>query len=197
MVAIARLVAHAVIGAAGTVAAIEFFLFEEELRGMDESRVHLIIYIRGAEDVVDALPLAFIAVSASHTVGTRGIFCKVMEAVLADLVEKVAVWAIVEVASHQELGFRRDGSDGVDGLAEAVCGGLTERTAITFATEATGQMNDKDVERVASGSLATGIEDITSGTHAFYGGDADGIATDRSKRERGIEQRDIDASDIG
>ena len=45
MIAIAWLIAHAVVGAAGTIATIELFIFKEKLRGMDEGSVHLIIYL--------------------------------------------------------------------------------------------------------------------------------------------------------
>ena len=43
VVAVARLVAHAVVGTAGTVATVEFFIFEQKCRRMDKSRIHLII----------------------------------------------------------------------------------------------------------------------------------------------------------
>ena len=45
MVAIARLIVHTIIGAAWTVTAIEFFIFKEELRGMDTDTSYLIVYI--------------------------------------------------------------------------------------------------------------------------------------------------------
>ena len=36
---------HALVGAAGEIAAIELILFHQELVGMDEDRIHLIIYM--------------------------------------------------------------------------------------------------------------------------------------------------------
>ena len=81
MVAVAGLVAHAVVCAARTETAIQGFVFEEKLGRMDEGSIHLIIYRRRAEDVVDALPLALITVSASDTVLTSGRLSEVMEVV--------------------------------------------------------------------------------------------------------------------
>lgn len=43
MVAVARLVAHAVVSATGTIAAVEGFGLKEEERGMDEDGIYLII----------------------------------------------------------------------------------------------------------------------------------------------------------
>ena len=68
MVAITWLVAHTVVSTTRTEAAIKFFLFEQKSRRMDIGGIYLIIYIRTGEDMVNALPLAFISVGSSDTV---------------------------------------------------------------------------------------------------------------------------------
>ena len=148
MVAIAWLIAHAVVGATRTIATVELFIFEEELGGMDEGRVHLIIYRARSEDMIDALPLALIAVCASDTVFPSGISRKIIKTMTVNLLEDVAIRAVVEVAGYDEVGIRRDGMDGVYRLAKAICNGLTEGTAVTLATIATGEMDDEDMKRV-------------------------------------------------
>jgi len=69
MVAVAGVVAHAVVGSAGFVAAIEGFFFEEELGGMDVSSVYLIIYMWRAENMIDTLPLALETIGSMNILG--------------------------------------------------------------------------------------------------------------------------------
>ena len=58
MVAVAGLIAHAIVSASGPEAAVELFIFKQELRSVDKSRIHLIIYRTRSEDMVDTPPLA-------------------------------------------------------------------------------------------------------------------------------------------
>ena len=72
---------------------------------MDEGSIYLIIQIRAGENVVDALPLTFITIRTSDAVLTMGIFCKVIKSVLTNLLEDRTIWAIVEVASNDDVGI--------------------------------------------------------------------------------------------
>jgi len=106
MVAIARLVAHAVIGAARTVAAIFLIFLKQKQRGMDVGRVHLFIYRTGTQDMVYAAPRAFIAVGSQDAVLPTGILGEVAQAVLGQASEQRAIVRIVEIARYQEMGLR-------------------------------------------------------------------------------------------
>ena len=101
MIAVAWLIAHAVVGATRAIATIEFFIFEEKKRGMDACTFHLIIYRARRENVIDTLPLALIAISASHTILSFGIFCQIVEAMLTDLMKNRTIWTIVEITSNE------------------------------------------------------------------------------------------------
>ena len=148
MVTITWLVAHAVVGATGTEATVEFFVFEEELRSVDVSRVHLIIYIRGAKDVVDTLPLTLVAIGALNTICASGIFCEVADTLTTDLLEHRTVRTVVEVAGNEDLGICGNGTDGVQRLTEAVSHNLAKGATIAFTPIATGGMNHEDMERI-------------------------------------------------
>ena len=197
MVAVGGLVTHAVVGAVGTEATVEFFFFEQEFRGMDISRIHLIIYIGTAKNVVDALPLALVTVGAFHAICTSGIACEVADALAADLLEHWVIRAVVEVAGNKDLSIGGDGTDGVERQAEAVGNGLAERLRIALTTIATGGMNNKDVEGIARIDETTGIEDVTGGPHTFYGGHPQGITAEGCEGKWAIEQGNIDTSDVG
>ena len=73
MIAIARLIAHAIICAAGVTATIEFVFLKQEARGMDKYYFHLITYIIAGEDMVDAAPLTFVTISTTHAILSTGI----------------------------------------------------------------------------------------------------------------------------
>lgn len=103
MVAVARLITHAIVCTAGTKATIEFFVFEEELWCMDTGTFHLIIYIRAGEDMVYALPLALIAISASDPILSLCLFRKITNTMLADLLEDRTIRPIVEITGNQYL----------------------------------------------------------------------------------------------
>lgn len=196
MIAITRLITHAIVGATGTEAAVEFFIFEKEFRGMDEGRIHLIIYIRAGEDVIDTLPLAFVTVGAFDTVFAMGISREIMQPMTVYLLEDITVRSIVEVACDDEVGIWRDGMDGVDGLAKASCGCLPEGPTIAFAAITARQMHYKNMKCVARDGLAADIENITRRTHAFYRRDTKRITADGSERERAVEQGNINTSKI-
>ena len=106
MVAEAGLITHAVIGATWTDAAVEFFIFKQEFRRVDIGRIHLIIYWSTGEDMVDTLPLALIAVGASDTIRAMSRLRKILEPMLTDLLEDVAVRPIVKIAGNQNTGIR-------------------------------------------------------------------------------------------
>ena len=59
------LIVHALVGATGKIAPIELVLLQQELGGMDKDILHLIIYIRRHQDMVEAVPLALIAIGPS------------------------------------------------------------------------------------------------------------------------------------
>ena len=98
--------------------------------------------------MIDALPLALIAISASDTVFPLCLFSKIPKAMLTDLLKDRAIRAVVEVASNEDLCIGGYGMDRIDRLAETVSNCLAEGTAVTFATIATGQMNYKDMKSV-------------------------------------------------
>ena len=106
MVAIAGLVAHAVIGAARTVAAIFLFFLKQKQGGMDVGRVHLFIYRTGTQDMVYATPCTFIAVGSLDAVLSTGILGEVAQAVLGEASEQRAIGLIVEIARNQKMGLR-------------------------------------------------------------------------------------------
>lgn len=137
--------------------------------------------------MVDTLPLALVAVGAFDAVFTTGILREIMQPMTVYPAKDIAVRAIVEVASDEEFGLWRDSTDGVDGLAEAVDGCLTERTAIAFAAITAGQVDHKDMKRIARKDLSAGIKDIAGGTHAFNRSHSNGITPDRGERKGRIE----------
>ena len=73
MITIAWLVTHAVIGAMRTIPAIFLFFLKQKQRGMDVGRDYLFIYRGTGKDMVDALPLAFVAVSTANAMVVAGI----------------------------------------------------------------------------------------------------------------------------
>lgn len=98
---------------------------------MDDGLFHLIIYMWAGKDMVDTLPLALITVGASDIMITKSILSEVVQTVLRELLENIAVRAIVEVAGDEEVGIGRKGTDRVDGLTETVYGSLTEGMAVS------------------------------------------------------------------
>ena len=113
VIAVAWLIAHAVVSTARAIATVELFIFKEELGGMDEGSVHLIIYIRAGKDMIDALPLALITIGATDTVLSLRLLSKITETMPIDLLEDRAIRTVVEVTGYNEFGIWRDGMDGV------------------------------------------------------------------------------------
>lgn len=165
VVAVARLVLHAAIGAAGLEAAIQFFLLKQELWSVNIGGIHLMIYGARTEDVVDAAPLPLIAIGSADTMQAASLLRQVAQAVLEDTSKNGTVSLVVEVASYQNMGIGRKHKDGVDSHAETVGHSLTERAAVAFAAVAAGSMDDKDMQRVAVSGTASHVEDITGWTH--------------------------------
>jgi len=118
MIAIARLVSHAVISAPWPKSSVEFLLLKQEERRMDECRVHLIIYIGAYQHMIDTPPLAFVAIGSSYPMAATGILRHITDTMLTDSPEGRSIGIIVEVASHQNTGIRRDRMQGVHRLTE-------------------------------------------------------------------------------
>ena len=116
MIAIAWLIAHAVIGTAGPIATVEFLIFEQKLRGVNKSRVHLIIYRARRKDVIDTLPLTLVTIGASDTILSLSLFCKTQDAVLADLTESRTISTIVEITGNQNKCLGVHTLDGINRL---------------------------------------------------------------------------------
>ena len=149
MVAVAGLVAHTVIGTARTVAAVELFIFKQELRSVDKSRIHLIIYRTRSEDMVDTPPLALITVSASDTILSFCSLRKIQYTVLTNLLEGWTIHFIIEIACNQNLRIGLQILNGINGLTKAISNDLSEGTAVAFAPITARSMNKKDMQRIA------------------------------------------------
>ena len=184
MVAVAGLIAHAIVSASGPEAAVELFIFKQELRSVDKSRIHLIIYRTRSEDMVDTPPLALITVSASDTILSFCSLRKIQDAVLADLTESRTISTIVEIASNQNLGLGVQAMDRINRLAQAISHDFAEGTAIALTSISTGCMNHKNMKCVTRKNFTTNIENITCRTHTIYRRNTDGIAINGSKRKR-------------
>jgi len=165
MVAITRLVAKTVVGAARTIASETIFFLEEEGGGMDEDGVDATADGRGAEDVVDALPMTLETIGAAYPAGTLSRGGEVADAVAGQLLEGRCTGRVVEVAGHDDEGFADDTVEGVKGLAEPVSYLQAEGTAVALTAETAGCMDDEDVEGVATGDASGNIEDVARGTH--------------------------------
>jgi len=163
---------------------------------MDESRVHLIIYIKGAKDMVDTLPLALIAVAPTNAILSLGIFRQVQNTVLTDLTESRTFSTVIKITCNQNLCLGIQTRDGIKRLAKAVYRCLTEGPTIAFAAITARQMHYKNMKCVARDGLAADIENITRRTHAFYRRDTKRITADGSERERAVEQGNINTSKI-
>ena len=134
---------------------------------MDKSSVHLIIYRARRKDVIDTLPLTLIAVCASDSILSLSIFCKVQDAVLADLTDSRTISTVVEIASNQNKCLGGQAMDRINRLTKTICHDFAERTAIPLSPIATGGMHDKDMKCVARDDFTTSIENITCRTHTF------------------------------
>lgn len=73
---------------------------------MDTRCFHLIIYMRTTENVINALPLALIAVSSFDAIGTTCILSEITKTMLTNLLEYRTVRAIIEVTGYQKIRLR-------------------------------------------------------------------------------------------
>ena len=79
MIAEAALVAVAIISTEGLEATVLFVFFQKEGGIVDVGLCDGIAQIRTNEDMVDALPTAFVAVGATSTMSTYGIASNIMQ----------------------------------------------------------------------------------------------------------------------
>ena len=146
--------------------------------------------------MINTLPLALIAIGASNTILASGIFCQISEVMLTDLSEGRTISPIIKITGDENLGFGTQVLDGIYRLTKTICYHFPERTTITLTAIPAGRMNNKYMQRIARKDFTTDIEDVTSRPHALYWSDTNGIAIDRSERERRIEQGHIDATKV-
>ena len=76
---------HAFVGAAGHVAAIELIFFQEKLGGMDEYRIYLIIYIGRHQDMIQTVPLAFIAIGTLYPISAPCLLGDILQVVTGNM----------------------------------------------------------------------------------------------------------------
>ena len=77
---------------------------------MDKSFLHLIIYIRGTENMIYAPPLALIPISSKYTISAFGIFGQRTNSMTANLPHYRAISLLIEVTCDQDLWHRRETS---------------------------------------------------------------------------------------
>ena len=103
------LVFHPLIRTAREIAAIELILLKQELRRMDKYRVHLIIYIRRHEDMIQTIPFTLITIGSLHAILGRCILGDVLQVVTGNVLYGRRVMVVVEVTTDQDLCIRSDG----------------------------------------------------------------------------------------
>ena len=160
---------HAFVGTAGHEAAIELILLQQELGGMDKRRVHLIIYRRRYDNMIQTVPLALIAIGALHPITAPCLLGDILQIVTGNVLNGWGVVIVIEVAADQDPCIGCDGPDGIHSLQQTVGSLHTERTSSFLATMTTWGMDYKDVQRIARYQLSTGIEDITRRLHPRNG----------------------------
>ena len=114
------LIVHALISTTGKITSVKLVLFQEEFGGMDKDILHLIIYIRRNQNMIEAVPLTLVAIGSSNAVTARSILADILQVVLADTLQGRRVVVVVEVATDQNLGVRRNGPDGVHCRQQAI-----------------------------------------------------------------------------
>ena len=100
---------HAFVGAAGHEAAIELILLQQELGGMDEDRVHLIIYRGRHDNIIQTVPLALIAIGTLHPIAALRLLGDIFQVVTGNVLYGRRVVVVVKIAADQDSGIRRNG----------------------------------------------------------------------------------------
>ena len=136
---------HAFVGTAGHEAAIELILLQQELGGMDEDRVHLIIYRRRHNDMIQTVPLALIAIGTLHPIAALRLLGDIFQVVTGNVLNGWGVVIVIEVAADQDPCIGCDGPDGIHSLQQTVGSLHTERTSSFLTTVTARRVNHKDV----------------------------------------------------
>ena len=99
--------------------------------------------------MINIFPLTFIAVSAVNVLGCRNPFCQIINVMLFYLLNNQTLIPVIKIANYQDLRFRSHSLNGIYRLTKAVCSSLTERPTVFLASITTGEMNHKDMKRIA------------------------------------------------
>ena len=165
---------------------------------MNIGSVNRYIYRARAQDVVNAFPLAFIAICTLDAIHARGILRKISHTVLlTDALHDFAIGILIEIASYQYAGIGRNSIDGIYSSTQPAGNCLTERAAVMLTAIATGSVDDKDVKRIATNQLTSDIKDVSRRSHSFDWLHTDTVVTDRHKRVMTVHQGDINTTTIG
>ena len=145
MVAITGLIAHTLIGTTWSPTSIARFFFQQETRRMNKHRINNTHNSGGAKDMVEAPPLAFIAVGATCAILSFRISCQIADTATFYQLQSRAFSIVVEIACYKNVSIRRLTAHRVKRLTQPPGHRLTERPAISFTTIAAGSMNHIDV----------------------------------------------------
>ena len=113
---------------------------------MDIDTVDCYMHSTRAKDVVDAFPLAFVAIRAFDTIYATGILRQIPYAMLlTDALHDTAISILVKIACHQYAGIGRGGIYRIYGITQPTSHCLTKRAAVTLAAKTAGGVDNKDV----------------------------------------------------
>ena len=134
--------------------------------------------------MVDALPLARIAVGTLGAMCATGSTADVMQSMLLQKLKRGTIGIVVEVAGDNDLGMRRQLADDTDNAphdleAVGTCGALTSIAA--------GGMDDEDMKGVAVLGLALDIQDVSCGAHVGKRLDVEVVIAQRAERQGLVE----------
>ena len=99
--------------------------------------------------MIDTFPQTFIAVGALNIPRCGSFFCQITNSMPFYLLYNQTFITIIKIASYQKLGFRCHSLNRIYRLTKAVCSCLTERPTVFLAPITTGEMNHKDMKRIA------------------------------------------------
>ena len=160
---------------------------------MDEGRVNPKRQGGRGKDMVDALPVALIPISAKHTVLSTGFAGDAMQLVFGQPLQDGRIVVVVEVTGNNGKCFGRTGKERIKGLTQTVGHSQTEGTAVTLSAIAAGCMNNKHMKGVARKDASADIKNVASGSHTLHRCDTKRLPADWGKRKRAIEQSHVDA----